>query len=306
MAELIPTQPGKLSEALDEQRTELFAVVDGGYFQDLPKLLRRSRLIFRPLYLEASDADGISSGPFFVDLSDERHVPRLVELVGHVPAAVFWAWPDGGQSLYRHLRKLNMVEIPRAHGSEDLDQRDWEAVLFRHCDPNVMAGLLPLFDADQFAKVFGRARALIFDAPDYGGIHVTPRPDDLPMPPVGMLRITPEQEKALSERRLIASRWRIANYLAKQLPDDAGIAPKDLKPVVEISEKSGRELGIRTERGLARWAYLMMMSNGAAQDDVKATDFIRSGNPDRQVKLLIDDVIKHLREGSFALPRVGS
>ena len=66
--------------------------------------------------------------------------------------------------------------------------------------------------------------------------------------------------------------------------------------LVVKSEATGKALGLRSERGQARWTYLMMMTGGQAANTHEATDFIRQGaNPDRQVKELIDLTAKALR-----------
>jgi hypothetical protein len=66
------------------------------------------------------------------------------------------------------------------------------------------------------------------------------------------------------------------------------------------SETSAGELGIETERGRARWAYVMMLSDGKAADIKEVRSFIQNGEagPDAQVKALMGHTIAALRDGS--------
>ena len=291
--------PVVIDDVLRRIRGDLYAVVDGAHFDDARATLSGAGLIQRPLFLEGPDPSAVASGPWLVDLNDRRHLPLLKAVVQDRPAVVYWAWDHGVDALYRHLRRLNLVEIP-CEPRPPYDNRRVETVLFRHADPNVLAMLLPVLDPAQFARLMGTATGLTFDAPDHGGVKTVPRPPNLPDAPNGLLRITPEQDAALSQQLLARSHRRIAKYLVDQLPHDAGISAQDLLPIVRKSDETGRKLGIRTERGHARWAYLMMLSGGEVLNTPSATKFIHDGpNPDRKVKELVKQTAQALRDGNF-------
>ena len=70
------------------------------------------------------------------------------------------------------------------------------------------------------------------------------------------------------------------------------------------SEKTADELSIETERGRARWAYVMMLSDGKAADIEQVRGFIQNGpaNPDAQVSALMKHTAAALREGGAGVP----
>lgn len=132
----------------------------------------------------------------------ERQLETLVQLIGDAPAAVFWI---GGASLteaslWRHLRTLNMVLIPKEYDRQDIPppaegEETHEAVMFRHVDGNVLAEVLPVLDAVQFSRVFGPAKALLFPAPDHPAadgslIRRAVLPADAPPAQPGLLRLS--------------------------------------------------------------------------------------------------------------------
>ena len=87
-------------------------------------------------------------------------------------ACPWWAWPHGSEALWRHLKRLNLVEIP-AHRDEPIVGRrqigainraaKTETVVFRHGDPHVIRLLMPILSPVQKALLFGGAAAIIAD-----------------------------------------------------------------------------------------------------------------------------------------------
>lgn len=125
---------------------------------------RAVRACEQPLYLDRGDNDPerVVTAPHLVVL-DERDtlgagrgpdavIPALLDLFETPSAGVFWRCEAGARALYRHLRGLNMVLIPRAEvppGTKDTH----EAVLFRHADANVMTRMAPAMTANEAAQL---------------------------------------------------------------------------------------------------------------------------------------------------------
>ncbi len=192
-------------DALESVPGTKFAVIDAAHFDDLQSALKSLSLPFTPLYLDERDENALAAGPHLVPLADRDAAKAIAALCADKPAVVWWVWPDEGEAtqgnLVRHLRGINMAEIPvdrydagpaqpgddggtaaalaaakaeaEAHGHAH-DGHDhghdhppfippvrYELVLFRHADPNVMAMLLPLLDAGQVSRLFGKANGLV-------------------------------------------------------------------------------------------------------------------------------------------------
>lgn len=287
---------GRLAMALRQAPRSLYAVVDGGFYDDLPWLLRTEHLFFRPLYLEAADPDGLASGPCLVNLEDPRHLTPLLDLLGDTPSAAFWSWPKNEDSLYRHLRMLNVVEIPRALNGGP-DRRPWESVLFRHADPNVLAILLPLLHATQINRFMGAASVVLFHAAERGGLHEVPSIDSNSLPQRGPLRIE-EQQWALLEKAVMEPvKSRLMAFLCEHLPKGANLTIAQIKNWVERSLVTGREIGLRNESSFARWAFLIAITDGKIADahEVRALFRRPGGDPDTDVRKLMRESSGTLR-----------
>ena len=115
----------------------------------------------------------------------------------------------------------------------------------------------------------------------------------------GPLRIDARAVQAIEASREHVSQVRIANYLGRNRPEQLShLTNGDLLRITEDSAGISRSLGIRSERGLARWAYLMMMSGGEAARTPAATDYVkRSADPDKAVKELIAETAAVFRRG---------
>jgi hypothetical protein len=292
---------------LEQAPKPLFAVLDGALFDDLPGDLTNAGFSPRSLFLDHADVEFERAGPWLLALDDERALDHVHALAIAQPCAVFWSCQEGGEVLWRHLRTLNEALIPLQ--GENLEQVDpqsaFERVLFRHWDPNVLSALMPVLDAGQFARVLGPASHVAIYAPDYGGVRRIPRPDDLPSAPHGPLKILPGQMNALTDAMVHSSRLKIARYLKRNVPDHfQGIDDEFLWGATIASETTADELGIETERGRARWAYVMMLSDGKAAELPQVRGFIRNGSasPDDQVSALMKHTAQALRDGSAGVP----
>lgn len=231
----MPLPPGLRTQFL-AARHPLFAVFDGAQFDDLPTTLLRAGLQGRPLYLDRSlgGRERLITAPRLVALSSANTLvepARLDTLLARLPMgseAVFWECPGGEETLYRHLRGINMVRLPQPqpHSRDD----PYETVLFRHADANVMAQVMSALEGQQFARVFGPAVTILF-APsgewaDGASFFIVPRPDDLPLAKPGLLQLEEEQLDAVSGARVQRSMRETANYLRRALPPQL----KDMPP----------------------------------------------------------------------------
>jgi hypothetical protein len=278
-----------LNGTLERLQEPLFAVLDGGLFDDLPGDLTRQGISCRSLFLDHADKAVEQAGPWLVRLADDRTRGHAVDLAVAKPCAVFWCWAAGDLALWRHLRTINEVLIPAESPSEKA-AGGVERVLFRHWDPNVLASVLPVLDAGQFARVLGHGRAIVMNAPDYGGIRRVPRPPDLPPPPRGPLRLNAEQMSELQDTMKDASRLRIRRYLLDVAPREIGvIGVQRLDDIILESEHTGRTLGLASERAMGRWAYIMVRTNGRALEQPGLREWITdgAGPPDAKVRAFL-------------------
>ncbi|MBT9373068.1 DUF4123 domain-containing protein [Rhizobium sp. CSW-27] len=226
----------QILSALDSLEGRKFAVIDGAHFDDLPSSLLGLNLPLNPLYQEEADPDLQALGPFLVPLRDRLVARQLHALADGRPALVWWSWPDEGEqsgdAVYRHVRSLNLVEVPtdtpegvqhdgddhlkrapiapgphhhcdhtaHVHGEETVPapRQLYEPAFLRHADPKVMAALLPLLNAQQVSRLFGQAGGIVLECPASGGIRCFARPGHLPPTPQGMLRILPPQYARLA------------------------------------------------------------------------------------------------------------
>lgn len=298
-----------LRQALSKMPRPLFAVLDGGLFDDLPGELTRKNIACRSLFLDHADKDIELAGPWLVALADEEALTHVTDLALAQPCAVFWSCPDGDIALWRHLRTINEILIPaETAAGEDIGEKpsgEFRRVLFRHWDPNVFASVLPLLSDAQFARVFGPAEMILMNAPDYGGLKRATRRADWPEPVRGPLRIEPGQVGRLQEAMVHASRLRIARYLKETVGEVLpGTTDRFVWRATLASEKTADELGIKTETGKARWAYLSVVSDNQAAQLPEVRGFIRNGeaSPDAQVNALMKNTITALRNYDHGAP----
>lgn len=248
--------PSALLDAVTSLLPAHFAVIDGAHFDDLPGALAAARLPVIPLYLEASDGPGVAAGPHLVPADSSDAAQRLMDIAGDLPALVFWSWPGTTETLRRHLRGINLAEIPENDGA------GYEAVLFRHWDPNVLAVTLPVLTREQQSRFLGQANGLAYDANEHGGVVLAGRPDGLPPPRTSeLLRFSPEQMAGITEGRMVASFRRIAAYLREVAPEHtARMDDSTLLRQISRFEVEAQGLGLTTEQDIGRWAFLQVMT----------------------------------------------
>ena len=279
-----------------------FAVLDGGQFDDLPALLGREGLFARSLFLDHADREVEKAGPWLVSLGQKPDAADTVlRLVGARPVAVFWSCAGGEPALHRHLRTLNRARIPDwaakgAPGPADPEApAAYESVMFRHWDPRVLAGLMPVLDDDQFARVLGPAEEIAFIAEDYGGLARVVAGPGMPPPARGMLTIRAEQIAELGSRRTTVRYRRMMAYLRATAPTEtSALSDHDLYELVLRYEASGQRAGLTEERSLGIWCFLMLSSQEQFEHLPKVRAYLRSGpgTPDENVEALLGQMVR--------------
>ncbi len=301
----LPAQLKQLFSDVLDMPKPIFAVVDGGRYGDLPRQLDHMGLSGRSLFLEHADVEVERAGGWLVPVDGKEDLYCLYSLSGEMDSMVFWSCPSGEDALHRHLRTINMVMIPSdaIPGYEPLPAKEdgvslaasEESVLFRHWDPSVLVALLPLLDEAQFARLFGPASHIMMYAPDYGGSRSAPRPEALPIAPRGPLRIDPLQIAELQQVRSDASHMRIAQFLRDNDPQaTAGVNDRELLQFVTASEKNGESFGLKDERAIGYWAWLMLNSESEIARRPFTREYLQGhpedGTPDDKIYKLMDNL----------------
>ena len=276
----------------------LVAVLDGGHFDDLPATLADADLSARSLFLAEAGRDVQRHGPWFLPITRPERLETVLTLVADRPATVLWSCNQSEMVLYDHLRRLNLVRLPRwaaigKTGPEpgvDID-RGWDTALFRHWDPRVLASVLPVLDEGQFSRILGPARQILFCDLDQGGAKQVVADPAWPIQPRGMLTLRAEQIEALQQRFTAARRDRVATYLREvAAPEVGSLSAADLSHLIVESERTGQGLRLASDQGHARWAYVMLRTRGRALEQPGLREYITDGrlHPDQKVKLLLE------------------
>jgi Domain of unknown function (DUF4123) len=257
----------ELGKVLKPMAGDLYVVADGARHPRLVDGMAARGLVARSLWLEHGEAGVQENGPWMARLETLFAVDDMLNVLGAGCQAVFWQWRYGEMALFRHLRHLNLVEIPLEEPPEE--GRDvhegfaHETVLFRHWDPEVLAPMLPLFEADQRARFFGVAEGIVFSSIDYGGLTAVsaPLPFRPPDPTRQLLRFSREQMDGIRISREGTSRRRIADYVRQHC--GAGFHTAALDQALA----EGALVGLRKERSLGLWCWLWTRTDGAVYRD---------------------------------------
>jgi hypothetical protein len=272
----------------------------------------------------ASNDDHSSSFPAAPgDPDPVKQLEQVAATAAGTPAAVFWIGDANltEVNLWRHLRTLNMVLIPKGYREDDPPpvERGGEthdALMFRHADGNVLAEVLPVLDAAQFSRVFGPAKALMFLAPEHpdsdgSTVRRAVLPDDAPPSPPGMLRLSMDQMEGIEEIRLERLELRLVKYL-REVTGMASSKDIDRKVTeqVKLSIASSRYFGFKRESSFRRWTYLIHLTEGRIRERSDITRFIAKGevpphvsksgppvppNPDARMKAAMEQTIAHFK-----------
>jgi hypothetical protein len=268
----------------------VYVAIDGALLPDVPGVTRRADVFARSLFVEHRDPGTVLAGPWFAAL-DVRHLKSFLLIEGIETAAVFWGGAVEEAVVFRHLRSLNLFDIPRpADAPPDPFAADPETVLFRHWDPAMMALVLPVLEPAQRARLLGPMDVIGLHAPSLGGAREAKRRANWPAPEHGRIRLSVAQMEHITKAMIDGSRQKITAFLRDAAPlETAGIDEPALLIFVADCESNGRSLGLTTEQGLARWTYLMLVSKGAIAtvEPVRAFMAKTPGTPDERVGALM-------------------
>ena len=286
-----------LKDALGAAQAPLYAVLDGAKFDDLPDLLFDNDFSHKPLYRDMGSEvrEVAQTTPQFVRfdkwdywenaLSPAQRLDALLEIVDDTSAAVFWEYEGEPKRLFRHLRAINNVIIPRDADTPPMpDPLDPEGetfgntathqqVLFRHADANVMAQVLPVLSPKQLTRFMGPAQAVIF-APEEewlmeGEVVRIENPKDT-YNPSHPLKLSQIDMDAIDEQRLAGQRRSTMQFLRKQAPEYCKrYNDKDLYDLVFIWEMAGEDIGLEEDEAYRAWSLLAVLSDGNTVKDPK-------------------------------------
>lgn len=78
-----------------------------------------------------------------------------------------------------------------------------------------------------------------------------------------MIRIGAAQQAAIDEACKEGFHDRLVSWLREQLPEvTAALDDDQLKERIQAAEEEGAEYGIETERAIAKWTYLILVTSG--------------------------------------------
>lgn len=292
--------------ALETMPTPLFAVLDGGHFEDLEDDLAQAGIQSRSLFLKGGDGDMRRDGPWLVPLQNRHAREQVEDLVFAKPCAVFWSCPGGEQALWRHLRSINQVLVPDDRIVQNDGQMGrpivYERVLFRHWDPNVLGGFLPLFSREQFARILGPATAILANTTESGRFKRALRPDNLPPASKGTLRMEPAQIEIVKQAKVRIMVERVSDYLRLVAGDRAaGMSDGELAVFAHGSIRESMDLGVVSEGSHCRWAYMKLVSDGRISSSPYVIGAMRADDstilPDDRVRILMQKIIQEMNKG---------
>lgn len=289
--------------------------------------------------LSAEMADSIANGDESgagmlpvdeIDKPDQvkARTEMLLDLVEAKPGLVFWVTDRSvsEEDVYRHLRGINRILLPLATNGvarsilstssgegeialaaaepeqDELErngQGRYEAVVFRHADPNVIMQVFPTLSPDQVARLMGPAEQILFaPAEEWGGsIKRGRRPED-GVAERGMLRLTEQNVEAISESRLQASRSRRVVVFRRSAPQLLkNMDDREALIFMARHETQARAHGLRTERGFFQWTYLMGASDGQFIRSPEIRAHIKGGNPDARLNDIMRLMANAAKEG---------
>jgi hypothetical protein len=283
--------------ALDQMPRPLFAVLDGGQFDDLEDELADVGIEARSLFLRGGDEEIRRDGPWLVALDNPETYAAIEELALEKPCAVFWSCLEGEQVLWKHLRSLNEILIPDTRFADNIGMRPpatHERVLFRHWDPEGLAPVLRQADIEQFARLLGPAQMILMNAPGDGGLVRAPRKQNLPRPPTGPLTLRAEQLEAIDNRSRKEYCSRMSAVLREMAPEETSrMSEAQLDELVLRYEASGNRLGLFQERSLSIWGFLMLTTGEKFENSPDIREFVVNGpgTPDENVETLLDQMV---------------
>jgi hypothetical protein len=235
----------------------------------------------------------------------------LLTLIDGKPVAVFWQYGFGFESLYKHLRSINMVMIPKEgfekiddEESEDTaDKESHELVTFRHADANVMAQVLPALNLSEISRLIGNAERIVFLPDEEWGDKDTyfkaSAPEDLPRPATGYFQFSEDTIMRIEKRRGDKSTKKICSYLREVIPQ-ATDELSDEELLVKTKEfiDQARKLGVTSEAAFGRWCYMQFLSKGKLMELKGMKDCFRdnSVSPNQTVSNILKASIEYAKQ----------
>ncbi|MER0240436.1 hypothetical protein [Fulvimarina sp. MAC8] len=119
-----------------------------------------------------------------------------------------------------------------------------------------------------------------------------------------MLALTVAEVAAIEARRLERLRVRRVSYLRHVATDPLRDVPDEaVRAHIDISERTGERLALRSHDAHCRWAYLMFATEGRIARSQEVRHFIaRPGaDPDKQMALVMRGTILALRRQRSAM-----
>lgn len=287
-----------------------FAVFDAAQVENAIQNLETSGLSYRCLYIGIDDKQSLkNTAPYLISLqhtpmdknSDPLLLDRIIDLTSNkLSSLVFWKCDKGEDVLYKHLRGINMVDIPLQNNDRTLSNK-FEHVVLRHADANVMAQVMPALSHTELMHCIGPADYVLFKPDNIWHtklIHAQ-RDSNWSEAENTVLRISiPSYQKVISNRE-----QGIINKIEKHLTNviwEQNTSTTTLHNIAVNSFIEAKQNGIKTEGGFYRWSFFYYISNGEyfkyAQAKAFLTDKSIGSTVDERVKFLMKHIIKALKE----------
>lgn len=325
LPEACPKLRDYLYKLIADPNTRVYAVMDGAFFKNIATMLRDAGLARRPLYRYDGDYAVVLGGPWLVDLyyqndagnltidageaTDAQRIEEiasrldaLMGIVGDKPGLVFWVGDVSltEAELYEHLRRLNQIEAPQKVAGHETR---YERVTFRHADANVMTQVLPALDEGQLSRLLGTCQQIIFKPEaewSQEALHLV-RPENLPAPPDGPLRWTPQTISLIEEARFHWLVTRTMQYLRKSADHKVkNVSDEVLRADVYKWLKAAAAYGVNQEVAFRKWSYLQVVTGGRLETLHGLRDFMAASepvpDPNEKVAMIMRETIKHLKE----------
>jgi hypothetical protein len=240
------------------------------------------------LYASASAGD-LATDPL-------KQLELIAGIAGDTPAAVFWIGDADltEANLWRHLRTLNMVLIPREFlpksqatpAEQDMPEEPstHEAVHFRHADGNVLGEVLPALDLIQFSRFFGPAAFILFASPNHPDLHGSTikraiLPKNAPRAEVGLLKFNLSQLSELEAGRLEASTREVMQYVSIATRSVRHAYPeRKLNALVAEAMEKSEDVGADTRIAQCRWALIYVITEGKIYDSPRFHSYVQHRN----------------------------
>jgi len=298
----------------------VFAVLDGAQFEHLPDTLMSAGLEARCLYLDRGDnhPERLVTAPYVVGPLDEALLTKVLSVLeASGPAGgVFWECRAGADALFRHLRGINVVRIPRSAAGEADEEAvpeaseagfsdpgssdagdEFEDVLFRHADANVLAQVIPHLSPEQNTRLQGPASAIVLATGERwrtgAQIVVHRGPTDQGAYRSGPLAFDHGFMGDLDDQRMSLSRRNILEYLKDTAPDYVEkLGEEEARRLVMNAERSGDGLGLQTEHGHGLWALLLLLTGQSLLHSQELRNHIASStsSPDEVMEEIVSEL----------------